>query len=412
MMDIYRRAALRPLWVASVLGGLGQSLPGAAAALLARQFGNSDAAAGLPQALLVAGAGGAAFGISRLSARHGRRAALSAAAGVAIAGCGASVLAAVTSSLVLLLAGSLLLGAGNAAVLLGRYAAAELVPEGHRARAMSSVLTATTAGAVAGPNLLAWSAALARGTGIPPLAGSFAVAACAFALAAAILLAFLPPALGRAQSRESGSGGLDVSPPLEARGLAGLTVLTTANLIMMAVMTMAPMQLQGAGADLTVIGLVVSVHIAGMFAPSPVSGWLTDRFGAWRVAVAAAAVLIAACALAAVAAQVSALLALAMALVGIGWNLALLSGSTLLTAGVPAALRPRREGRGDATMNVAAAAGSAAAGPLMAAMGYAAVAGAGALCGIVPAVAALASRPGRRPGRGGVSPRSARASLK
>src|SRR5918998_324704 len=168
------------LWIVSLLGGLAQSLGGAAAALLARDLSGSDAVAGLPQAVLVIGSAAAALGMSALSRRYGRPRAL--AAGLAVATGGSLVVLA--GDLLGLLAGTLLFGAGNAAVMLGRYAAADGAPEGARARAMATVLVATTVGAVAGPNLLVPADALGRSLGMPGLNGAYVVAALCFAVAA------------------------------------------------------------------------------------------------------------------------------------------------------------------------------------------------------------------------------------
>src|SRR5689334_5826261 len=162
------------LWIASLLGGLAQSLGGAAAALLARDLGGSDAVAGLPQAVLVVGSAVAALGMSALSRRYGRPRAL--AAGLVVA-TGGSIVAVLAGDLLGLLAGTLLLGAGTAAVMLGRYAAADEAPEGARARAMATVLAATTIGAVAGPNLLVPSYALGRALELAGLCGAYVVAA-------------------------------------------------------------------------------------------------------------------------------------------------------------------------------------------------------------------------------------------
>jgi MFS family permease len=128
---------------------------------------------------------------------------------------------------------------------------------------------------------------------------------------------------------------------------------------------------------------VVSLHIAGMFAPSPLSGWLADRFGALAVVLGAGSMLVIACAVAAGGAGSSTVLVIAMVLLGVGWNLALVGGSLLLTSGVPVLDRPRREAWGEVGMGAAAAGGGAASGIVMAASGYPAVAAAGA------AVAAL-----------------------
>ncbi|MDQ3738932.1 MAG: MFS transporter, partial [Actinomycetota bacterium] len=280
------RRPVHALWTASVLGGLAQSLAGTAGALLARQLGNSDAVAGLPQALLVVGAAVSALGLSGLTRRRGRGVALSTGAIVAMIGCLVVLCAGLASSLPGVLLGSGLLGAGSTAVMLGRYAAADLGPETDRAKAMASVLVAITIGAVAGPNLLAPAGALASGLGIPALVGPYLVAAAAFAAAASVLAAGLgverthsvsPAASAQPAVRAT------VAPTLGRSETAGLMVLSVANLVMVSVMTMAPVHLNHIGVGLGAIGLVVSAHIAGMFAPSPLSGWLTDRFGAGPV---------------------------------------------------------------------------------------------------------------------------------
>jgi len=350
---------------------LAQSLAGTGGALLARQVGGTDAVAGLPQALLVVGAAVSALALSALTRRRGRGLALSLGAGVAVAGCLVVMLAGMAGHLPGILVGSLLLGSGTTAVMLGRYAAADLGPATSRAAGMASVLTATTIGAVAGPNLLAPTAALAAGLGMPALTGPYLVAAAGFTAAGGALAVGLgtgrprgTPAPRVAAGKAPGSGVLSRS------GAAGLGVLGVANLVMVSVMTMAPVQLHHVGVGLGVIGVVVSVHIAGMFAPSPLSGWLTDRVGPLRVAAGAAAMLVLACAIAAAGAASTVLLGIGLLLLGVGWNLALVAGSVLITDGVAAGERPRREGWGEVAMGTAAAGGGATAGPMVATGGY------------------------------------------
>ncbi|PZS25032.1 MAG: MFS transporter [Pseudonocardiales bacterium] len=372
-------APLRTLWAASLLGGLGQSLAGSAGALLAEQIAGSDVAAGLPQTLLVLGSAISALVLSRMTIRRGRGVALSAGAATAALGSVLVVVAAWAASLPAVLVGSLLLGAGNTAVMLGRYAAADLAPESSRARAMASVLVATTVGAVAGPNLLAPTSALAAATGLPGLAGPYVVAAAAFVAAAGVLRAGWRPsrdASGTAYELENPPPNIS-SPTWSSRAVAGLAVLGTANLVMVGVMTMAPVQLHQAGTGLGVIGLVISLHIAGMFAPSPISGRLTDRMGAARAAALAATILVIACSGAAEA-HSAATMTVAMVLLGVGWNLSLLSGSALLTGDVAPRQRPIREGWGESGMGVAAAGGGVASGVVMAGGGYSMLAAMGA----------------------------------
>jgi len=374
---------LRALWAASILGGLAQSLAGAAGALLARRIGDSDAVAGLPQACLVLGSAIAALGVSALTRRSGRGVALTVGALVAVLGCLIVLLGGAWGSLPGVLAGSLLLGSGNTAVMLGRYAAADLGPETSRPQAMASVLTATTIGAVAGPNLLAPAANLAIELDVPALLGPYLFAAVGFTAAAGALAAGLN--MHRVQP-VSDFFSTAPNPPfgtraagLERRVGSGLAVLGVANLVMVAVMTMAPVQLRHHDVGLTAIGLIVSVHIAGMFAPSPLSGWLTGRLGAAPVAAGGGGLLVVACGLAAVDAGSPLALGAAMVLLGAGWNMCLVAGSDLLTADVSPVQRPRREGWGEVSMGIAAAGGGAASGGIVAAGGYPALATGGAV---------------------------------
>ena len=387
----HRRRALRALAVASALGGLAQSLAGAAGALLAERGGGSVSVSGLPQTLLVVGAAASALLLGRVARRHGRGPALGLGTSLALLGCAVVVLAGLVDSLAGILLGSALLGSGNTAVMLGRYAGADLVPEHARGKAMGTILAATTIGAVAGPNLLAPTSRLAEASGLPGLLGPYIFAALAFAAATAVLVAGLfgvgpvqPVPTGRdlAAARRTG-------PSVRL----GIAVLAVANLVMVSVMTMAPVHLHHGGTGLVAIGTVVGAHIAGMFAPSPLSGWLADRWGPVPVAALAAAVLAAACVLAAVAPSVL-VLSGALVLLGVGWNLGLVSGSVLLTADAAGHERPRREAWGEVGMGVAAALGGLGSGVVVDAAGYPALA-LGAVVVLVLAGAAL-WRPGVR----------------
>jgi MFS family permease len=378
---------MRALWIASLLGGLAQSVAGAAAALLARDLGGSDAVAGLPQAVLVVGSAVAALAMSAMTRRFGRARVLAAGLAAATVGSVVVVLVVLARSLLGLLAGTLLLGAGTTAVMLGRYAAADGAPEGARARAMATVLVATTIGAVAGPNLLVPSDVLGRALGLPGLAGAYVVAAACFAVAAGLLLR-LPkhqPAAEPEPGRASPGG----------TAVVGLTVLALSNLVMVGVMTMGPVHLHHLGVGLGAIGLVVSLHIAGMFAPSPLSGWLADRWGPAPTTALAGAVLVGASVLAAVAAGAPAVLGVALVLLGVGWNLGLVAGSTLLTADIPAAERPRREGWGEVAMGMAASGGGAASGAVVSGGGYALLASGGAAVAALVVAAAWRARSAR-----------------
>jgi MFS family permease len=398
-----QRRTLRVLVAAQVLSGLGGS-GAAAGALLALDITGSDALASLPLALLVVGSAATVVPISALSRRAGRRTGLGTALAIATAGAVGIVVAGELESFALLLAASLLFGAGNTAVMLARYAAVDLSTPDERGRAIGRVLVATTFGAVAGPNLMDPAGRVASAIGLPDLTGLFLTSAAAFALAGLVLTVFLRPdpllvATGRraeasttalADPLEVTTGrpteARAVPPPVPLRDLlspttavTGLTTVVVANFVMVAVMAMAPVHMHDHGHGLQFVGLVISLHVAGMFAPSPLTGWLTDRLGPLAVAGGGATLLIVAGILSAASGSQAATFALGLGLLGVGWNASLIAGSALLASAVPIAQRPRVEGAGELSMGVAAASATAIAGPVVGVAGYAALAAAGAV---------------------------------
>jgi MFS family permease len=375
-----RARLLRVLVGAQVLGGLGGAAA-SAAALLAVALTGREALASLPLAVLVVGSSAVVVPVSALSRRAGRRAGLGAALALAAVGALGVVAAAALASFALLLVAIAAFGAGNAAVMLARYAAADLSTPERRGRAIGSVVFATTFGAVAGPNLLAPAGRLATALGLPALSGLFLVAAAAYGLAALALLALLRPDPLQVAAGAALSEGEAGAPRPALRSLlagpaarAGLLTMLVANFAMVAVMAMAPVQMRDHGHGLEVIGLVVSVHIAGMFAPAPLTGRLTDRHGPLPVAAAGAALLVVAGALSATAGHHGLWFALGLGLLGVGWNLGLIAGSTLLAAAVALPQRPRAEAVGELGMGFTAGVGTALAGPITGLAGYATLA--------------------------------------
>jgi MFS family permease len=390
-----QRRILRVLVGAEILAALGGS-GAAAGALLALDITGNESLASLPLALLVVGSSATVVPISALSRRAGRRTGLTVSLAIAAFGAAGTVAAGVLESFALLCAASVVFGAGNTAVMLARYAAADLSLATERGRAIGRVVFAATLGGVAGPNLLAPAGAVATALGLPELTGLYLFAAVAFALAGLVLFVFLrPDPLTVATTLEQ-----EAAPEVEPReplvplrrllapvaAVAGLATVVTANFVMVATMAMAPVHMQGQGHSLGVVGFVVSLHIAGMFAPSPVTGWLTDRFGPLPVATAGAGLLLVAGVLAAASGHHTGGFAFGLFLLGVGWNAGLIAGSTLLASAVPVAQRPRVEGVGELSMGVAAGSATAIAGPVVGLAGYATLA-------IAAAVAAAALGP-------------------
>lgn len=271
---------------------IGLAAGGTAGALLSAELAGAEAA-GLPTGALVVGQALAALLVADRTQPLGRGKSL--ALGYALGALGAALViaAAVAQNLAALLLGSAVLGGGNAAVFLTRYAAAEIGDGAARGRGLGVVLFAAALGAVASPNLLGPSGAVADRFGLPPLTGLYLVALVCFGVAALfLLLAATPgvPYVGQGAAwlgprRGSSVGGRDlVSGANRPPARAALAVLAVTNLVMVAVMAMAPVHLVTHGHSLQHVGFIVSLHVAGMFAPSPLSGWAADRFGGERVA--------------------------------------------------------------------------------------------------------------------------------
>ena len=310
--------------------------------------------------------------------------------------CGACgvVLAARADSFALLCLAMGLFGVGNTSNLLARYAASDLVEPQRRGRAISTVLLATAAGAILGPNLAEAAGGLGDWLGVPDEAAPFAFSAVAMATSAAIVLALLRPdplLAARAATAEGGAETDDAGGPVWSRmALTGAAAMVLANVVMVAIMTMTPIHLDDAGQSLTVVGLVISLHVAGMFLPSPLTGVLVDRVGRLQVIAASGVVLVLAGGLALPSSGHDTVLVIAaLVLLGIGWNLGLIGGSTLLTDSIPLVQRARAQGRADLAMGMAGAAGSLLSGPLMHGAGFGALALVRAFLGAALVVVAI-----------------------
>ncbi|QAY72370.1 MFS transporter [Agromyces protaetiae] len=402
-----------------LLAGVGVASGIAVAALLAEDLTGTALLAGLSQTSSVLGAGIVAIPLARLAVARGRHVALALGYGLACLGAVAVIVAAATAIVPLVFVGLAAFGAGSAAGLQARFAATEVARPGFEARAMSLVLWATTIGSVAGPNLSEAGAAFGRWAGLPPLAGPFVFSGLAFAistLAVGALLRLPKPGVLEADAAADAdaAGGADapadaapdpVSDPVSdqsARPVGTWAALTTAarnptsllallaivcsHTAMVAVMVMTPVHLHDHGGTLGLIGLVISIHILGMYGASPIMGWLVDRFGPIPV-IGLGAVLLAGATMLGVFAPSDRieLVPLALGLLGLGWSAGLIGGSALLTVSVEPPLRVPLQGGSDAAMNFAAALASASSGAVLAAGGFAAVNVVGALA-IVPLV--------------------------
>ncbi|MGJ5667711.1 MFS transporter [Rhodococcus aetherivorans] len=394
-----QRRVLTVLVAAQILSGAGLAAGVTVGALLAQDMLGSTSLAGVPSALFTIGSAAAAVAVGRISQRAGRRGGLTFGYTTGAIGSAGVVAAAALDTAVLLFAALFVYGAGTATSLQARYAGADLAAPARRGRAVSTVLVATTLGAVVGPNLTTVMGDAAESWGIPRLSGPFVLSGVAYGLAAVVLWVLLrPDPLLLARSRAaaetlSGTVGEDPAPagdppapgrPWTPAVTAGVVVMIVTQLVMVAVMTMTPIHMRDHGHDVGATGVVIAIHVAAMFLPSPIAGMLVDRVGPYRVAAAAGLVLLVSGVSAALAPPHSvAALAFALGLLGFGWSLGLVSGTALVTDAVPLESRAATQGTADLFVALAGAGGGLGSGLVVAAAGFPALALTGAAVSLV-----------------------------
>jgi MFS family permease len=372
------------LFVTQIIGGVGSAIGASVGALLAAEIAGIGLS-GVAQSATVIGSALFAIPATAIVYRRGRRPSL--AAGYFLAALGALIVfaAATQRSVPLLFLGFFLFGGATAATFQARYAAVDLAPAALRGRHLSLIVWGTTLGAVIGPSLAAAAGTAVARYGAPTIAGPFFFSALLFALATLLLLTLLRPdpavvarevTSSSAAAKPEGVGMRVALRAVAARLPArlGVSAMATGHLVMVGVMAMTPVHIRGAGHDaahtLRIVGVVLSLHIAGMFAFAPVMGWLTDRLGRRPVIVGGIALLLVACAVAGTAGHGSTQLAAGMMLLGLGWSATMVAGSTLLSESVPVELRASAQGLSDLIMGLAGASAGAISGLIVEAWGY------------------------------------------
>lgn len=423
-----RGLALSVLIVNQLLAGIGVATGMALAAILVADLTGVVAMGGLAQSASVLGAAIVAIPLARLAVRSGRHVALAAGYGLAAVGALLVVAAATSGWVVLVFVGLAAFGAAAAAGLQARFAATEVAAPGFEARSMSLVLWATTIGSVAGPLLSETGDRVGAAFGLPHLVGSFVFSAVAFATSTLLVATLLrmpragvletdaipdaaggpvdpvPGLVGVAPEPGAGSAaGAEVAAPAadpaagagaadapgqkpvgsfaalraasrSPRSLFAILAVVCSHTVMVGVMVMTPIHMTQHGMSLNLVGLVLSIHILGMYGASPLMGWLVDRVGSVRVILLGVAILVVAAVIGILAPGGDVIFVpLALGLLGLGWSAGMIGGSTLLTTSVDARLRVPLQGATDAAMNVAAAASAALSGLVLGAFGFAGV---------------------------------------
>ncbi|MCX7521211.1 MFS transporter [Microbacterium sp. STN6] len=407
-----QRRVLLVLSAGQILGGVGTGAAVSLGSLLAVAVSGSDSFAGLASTMSTLGAAIFAIPLARLAGISGRRSALTIGTVSAAVGAVVVVVAAVIHAFPLLLAGFAVLGAGSAVNLQTRFAALDLAAARTRGRDLSLVIWATTVGVVVGPNLAPMGDDIGFSLGLPHLTGAFVLAAACQLLAGIFYLIMLRPdpllwAKARAgvglATEISVESALAAAPTPRARrrwvglevlrtnrvAVAAIVALALSQAIMVAIMAMTPVHMRNDGADIVIIGFTLSLHTAGMFALSPLFGWLSDRFGRVRVILLGQLLFVASLVTNWVAENNMAAVGVALALLGLGWSASTIAASTLLTDSLAVGQRTSVQGFSDTVMNLCGAAGGALAGPVLAGIGYGPLNAATLVC-VVAVLAALA----------------------
>lgn len=394
-----RRRSHAVIIAGQALAGVGMGATFSAAALLAERLSGSAAWSGTATTMSTLGAAAAAVPLAALARRSGRSPALATGAGLAALGAVLGLVAVTTGLFPLFLVAMGLLGVGTAVNLQSRFAATDLSEPHRRGRDLAVVVWSTTLGAVLGPNLITPGDAIGLRLGLPELSGVFLFTLAAQLVAFVIYrFALRPDPLKTAERLGVERGTAAVEARAADRGgvRTGILSLALSHATMASVMAMTPVHLVDHGATLVIVGLTISLHVAGMYGLSPVWGVLSDRFGREPVIGIGQGLLLAALLMTSFGAESSGWVLAGLILLGLGWSASTVAASGLVTDSADPARRTIVQGRADLSMSLAGAIGAGSAGVVLAGLGYAGLSlVATALVGVV--LGALAIRTaGRR----------------
>ena len=370
---------VKVLAAAQILNGVGVAGTVAAGSLLVASITESETLAGLAQTSSVLGAAALALPLARLTARGGRRLALSAGFVAGVVGSLFAIYGGSQKNIFFMLLGTFLVGAASAAGYQARFAAVDLATNETRAKQLSFVVWGSTVGAVTGPNLMEPAGNLAESIGLPRLTGPYVVSAATLTLAIFVIQLFLRPDPFLTAVKQSGL----VTKPKGAtkaalrhirsndRALFAILSIAIGHVAMVSIMVMTPVHMAHVDVTLTIIGLVISVHVLGMYAFSPMVGALSDRLGRVRVIQIGVITLLLSSIISGIARADDAItLGIGLFLLGLGWSCTLIAGSAFLTESVSPEMKTSSQGASDLVMNLSGAGGGALAGVIIGTLSY------------------------------------------
>lgn len=381
--ESHQRKIVRTLGLAQILNGVGVAGTVAAGSLLVSSITKSEGLSGLAQTTSVLGAAVMALPLARLTQTGGRRLALTFGYSIGVIGALLAIFGGANRSLFFMLLGVFMVGAASASGYQARFAAIDLATPENRSKNLSFVVWGSTIGAVTGPNLMEPSGVFVASLGLPKLVGPYFIAAFTLTLSVIVIALFLKPdpyltankAVEGSPVKKRETFRTAISHikefPIAIFAIASVAI---GHLAMVSIMVMTPVHMAHFAATLRIIGLVISVHVLGMYAFSPIVGAISDKIGRIKTIQIGVVILIASALISGLAPQHDSFtLGIGLFLLGLGWSFTLIAGSTLLSETVSLEMRPSTQGASDLVMNLMGAGGAAIGGVIIGFFSYAAL---------------------------------------
>lgn len=376
-----QRRTLAVLVVMQIVGTVGVGVAPSIGILIAGDLTQSEAWAGLARTASTLGAALMGIPLGALAARRGRRFALSSGWWTAAAGSALLVLAAQHRLVVPLFIGLFLMGAGLAVSLQARFAATDLAEPRHHGRSLALIVWVGTLGSVLGPNLAVPGRLITDATGLSLYASAFVIASVCMAIAGLISFALLRPdplleaqhgavAAPTASGRRGAFSRIVAELRVNAAARYAVLAIVSAQIVMVAIMTMTPVHITHQGGSVEIVGLTISLHIIGMYAFAPLVGQLTDRFGHRATIVIGLLIFLVSLLFGAARPDDTGWIIASLILLGLGWSFVNVAGSALFSSVVSPEARAASQGGVDALSNLCGATAAFAAGPLLAATSF------------------------------------------
>ena len=322
--DALARRNAMVLAVAQALAGGNNTVIVSTASIVGAVLAPDKGLATLPITAMVIGMWFGTLPVGWLARRFGRRFALQIGSVFGVLSGLISYSAVMNGQFWLLLIGTFCGGLYAAAHNSYRFAAADTASEAFRPKVVSWVLAGGVFAAVIGPQLVIFTKDLLS----PHMFAASYLGQSACALIAALVLMFvkIPPLPATRIENPRPLGAIVRTPRFIVAVACGMASYAMMNMVM----TSAPLAMIGCGHSVTDATLGIQWHVLAMYAPSFVTGGLIARFGVERITGIGLG-LIALTAVVGIAGISVAHFWSALVLLGVGWNLAFIGATTMVT---------------------------------------------------------------------------------